>query len=116
FHPAHDRARKQTLTDSARAPMPTLCSMRRVAAGEMMSFDHALKATAFGDADGINVIPWRKERRAQHVAWLHFFGEIAKLADAFDRHTAEFFDVAEHSLRKPMLFLVVKPQLHGIIP
>ena len=57
----------------------------RIAAAERVPADHALKAAAFGDADGIHIIARRKERRADHVAGLHFLREVAEFLDALHR-------------------------------
>jgi hypothetical protein len=95
--------------------MPALGAVRRVTAGEMMAFNDAFETAAFGDADGVNVIARSKERRAENVARLHFFAEVPKFLDAFNRDAVMFLDVPEHGLREALFFLVVEPELDGVV-
>src|SRR5882672_6056825 len=95
--------------------MPAFGAVRRVTAGEMMTLDDALKAPAFGDANGIDIISGRKKGRADLLAGLHFFGEITKFLDTLDGNAVEFFDMAEQRLGEAVLFLIVKPELNGVV-
>ncbi len=105
----------KSLADRAAATMPAFGAVRRIATGKTMALHHAFKAAAFGDADGVNEIAGRKQRRADDVAGLHFLGEIAEFADAFHRRAVLFFDVAEQRLRQALFLLVVKAELNGIV-
>ena len=80
-----------------------------------MALHHAFKAAALGDADGVNEIAGREQRRADDVAGLHFLGEIAEFLDAFHRHAVVFLDVAEQRLGQALFLLVVEAELHGVV-
>src|SRR5438093_11733023 len=115
FHAAHDGAGEKALADSAGAAMPAFGAVSGVAPGEVVPLDDAFEAAALGDSDGIHVIAGRKEGRAERVAWLHLFGEIAKLLDAYDGRAIEVLDVAKEGFGDTMLFLLVEAKLHGVV-
>src|SRR5881396_287821 len=95
--------------------MPPFGAVRRVAAAEMMPLDHPFKAAPLRHANGIHVIAGRKKVRTHHVPGLHLFTEVTELADAFDRHAAEFLDVAKQWFRQPMLFLLAETKLDRFV-
>src|SRR5882724_10637836 len=72
-HPAHNGAGEQTLTDSARSPMPTLRTVSGITTAEGVTSDDTLKSPALGNADGVHVITRGKKRRPDHFTRLHFF-------------------------------------------
>jgi hypothetical protein len=115
FHAAHDCSREQALTDSAGTAVPTLGSVRGIAASKCVATDDAFKSAAFGKADSIDVIAGREQCRADDIAGFNFFGEVSEFFDRLDGDTVEFFDVAEERLGEPMLLLVIKAELHGVI-
>src|ERR1043166_8124919 len=93
-HGAHDRSWKQARADRAGAAVPTLCAVRSIASRERMAANRAFKAAPFGHTDSVNVITGSKQRCADNVTGFHFFGEVAKLFNAFYGCAIEFFDVA----------------------
>ena len=77
LHAAHDRAGEQTLTDGAGAAMPALGAVRGIdRRAKPWRFTTPSKPRPLVDADGVNEIAGRKQRRADDVAGLHFLGEI----------------------------------------
>src|ERR1035437_6971918 len=115
LHPAHDRAWEQALANGARAPMPALRAVRRVAAAERMAGDYALEPAPLGEADSVHEIARGKECRADHVARLHFLREVAKLEDALNGHAVKLLDVAQPRLGEPPFLLVAETKLHRVI-
>ena len=95
--------------------MPALRAVGAIAPAESVPADDALEAAALGEADGIHVIAGRKQRRADHVAGLHFLREVAELPDALDGHAVEFLDVAQQRLGDSLFLLLAKAKLHGIV-
>src|SRR5262249_54935218 len=114
-HATHDGAGKEALSDRARAAMPPFGAVRRVAAAKRVTANHAFEPAAFGDTNGIYIIPGSKQSRAEHVARLDLFRKIAEFANAFDRRAAELFDMAQQGFRHPLLFLVVESELDGVV-
>ena len=82
----------------------------------MMPLDDALETAALGDANRIHIIAGSKQRCAEHLTGFHFFGEIAKLRDALDRHATELFDVSEQRFGDAMFLLLAKPELDRVVP
>ncbi len=80
-----------------------------------MAFDDALEAAALSDADRIHEIANCKQRGADNITGFNILGEIAELANAFDRDSIEFFEMTEHRLGETLLFLVVKAKLDGFV-
>src|SRR5690349_52301 len=80
-----------------------------------MTANDTFKATAFGYANSVHIVAWGEEGRADDVAGLHFFGEVAKFLDPLHRHAAEFFDVAEQRFGDSLFLLIVKTELNGIV-
>ena len=115
FHAAHDGAGKQALANGSGTPMPAFRTVSGITAGEMMALDDALKAAPLGDANGIDIIAGSKKRRANLLARFHFFGEITKFLDAFHGDAVEFFDMAKQRLGETVLFLIIKPELNGVV-
>jgi len=77
--------------------------------------DDTFETAAFGDPDGVDIVAGSEDRRAEDVARLHFFGEVAEFPDALYRDTILFFDMAEQRFGDAMLLLIVETELNGII-
>jgi hypothetical protein len=61
------------------------------------------------------IIAGGKERRADHVAGLHFLREVAKLKNALHGHAVELLDMAQQRLGDPLFLLVAETKLHCVI-
>src|SRR5882724_9789499 len=73
FHAAHDRPRKQSLTDGARTAMPAFGAVCRIAAPKMMPLNYALEAATLRHTNGVNVITRSKQSRTDDLARLDLF-------------------------------------------
>ena len=114
-HAASDGAGEQTLADGAGAAVPAFGAVGRIAPAKRVPADHAFKPAALGHADGVHVIAGGKEIGAQNIAGFDFLAEIAEFADAFDGDPVEFLDVTEQGFGHAVFFLVVKPELNGVV-
>src|SRR5437016_2396961 len=93
FQTASHGAGKQTAANGAAATVPALGAVRAVTTAEMVPLDDALKAAAFGNADGVDVIARREETHAHDIARLDLHRKVPELADALQRRGLELFQM-----------------------
>ena len=115
FHPAHDRARKQSLPDRAVATMPSFGAVCHVTTTKAVAFHDTFKAASFGNSDRIHIITFCEKRRANYIARFHFFGKITEFFDPFHRNGTEFFDMTEQRFGHPAFLLIFKTELNSLV-
>ena len=114
-HAAHDGAGKQTLADGTGTSSPSLGAVGRVAAAEIMTFHHTLKAATLGDADGIDKIALGENAGADDVAGFDGKGEIAEFAHTLRRRRAKFLEMSQQGFDDAMFLLIIEAQLDGVV-
>src|SRR5437016_11863492 len=81
----------------------------------MVPLYDAFEPAAFGQTDGVHIIPGREQRRTNQFSRLNLFGKLTELLDTLNGHPVKFLDVPQQGLGDALLFLIVKTQLDGVI-
>jgi hypothetical protein len=88
--------------------MPTLGTVRGVAAAERPTAYHADKSASLGHSNAVNELASFEQIRSKNIPRLHVFREITKFTNSPHGGTRVLLNVPKHRLGKALLFLVVE--------
>ena len=95
--------------------MPTLGTVRHIAAGELMPLHDTFKATPLGDTDGIHKVTLGENTRAQNITRLHGQREVPEFLQTLHRSRRVFLQMPQRGLGQARFLLFAKTQLHGVV-